>query len=332
MQDNILQAVDLTKQFNLSKGMFGKPSQSLTAVDHINFSVQRGETFGIVGESGCGKSTTGMMLTGLTQPTSGRIVFENKDISQLSREEMRKERKNIQIVFQDPYSSLNPRLKIAEIIAEPMKIHKLGTAKEINKRVDQLLDQVGIPKSGKVRFPHEFSGGQCQRIVLARALSLNPKLMILDEPVSALDVSVQSQIINLLKDLQKEHSLTYVFIAHGMNVVEYMSNRVAVMYLGSIVELTESKAIYASPLHPYTQALFSAIPTICDEIKIKPVKLEGDIPSPVNRPSGCAFHTRCPIGKDICRLQKPELIEVRPGHQVACHLVERQEKCFQTNQ
>jgi oligopeptide/dipeptide ABC transporter ATP-binding protein len=323
MPDLILSVRGLSKDFFVTEGKgISSKKKTLKAVDNISFDVYRGETFGIVGESGCGKSTTGMMLLGLTAASKGEILFEGEDLCKLSKAELRKKRKDIQITFQDPYSSLNPRMRVSELIAEPMTINKTCPRDEIKMHVDDLMQKVGLSAECRNRFPHEFSGGQKQRIVIARALSLNPKLLVLDEPVSALDVSVQSQILNLLKDLQDKLSLTYVFIAHGMNVVKYMSDRVAVMYLGNVVETAYSSEIYSYPLHPYTIALFSAIPTLDANMKERRVRLEGDIPSPVNRPSGCPFHTRCPRKQPRCMEDKPELVEVRENHFVACHIIE----------
>jgi len=317
----LLDVKDLVKHFPIRKGIIF-PSQvgSVRAVDGVTFYVKKGETLGLVGESGCGKTTTGRLILRLIEKTSGEIYFDGIDISKLLRKEMRALRENMQIIFQDPYGSLNPRMTVGEIIGEPLEIHGVAKGKEKEERVRKILDVVGLSVLHARRYPHEFSGGQRQRIGVARALSLHPKLIICDEPVSALDVSIQAQIINLLKDLQKEFGLTYLFIAHDLNVVKHISNRVAVMYLGKILEMADKHELYQRPQHPYTEALLSAIPRLDQTLDRKRIILEGDVPSPIHPPKGCRFHTRCPYVEEQCKVQEPAFINVGRDHYVACHL------------
>ncbi|WP_252504139.1 ABC transporter ATP-binding protein [Sporosarcina sp. Marseille-Q4943] len=316
----LLRVENLKKHFPVKKGMFGKTVGHVKAVDDVSFFVNEGETLGIVGESGCGKSTTGRMLMRLLEPTAGKIEFDGKDLTSLTHEEMRKTRRDIQMVFQDPYASLNPRHTIGKILEEPLLVHGVSDPKERKKKVHEFLEIVGLNAYHAKRYPHQFSGGQRQRIGIARALMTNPKLIIADEPVSALDVSIQAQVLNLMQDLQKEFNLTYIFIAHDLGVVRHISDRVAVMYLGKMVEVADSEQLYEKPLHPYTQALLSAVPVPDPDFQKEQIIIEGDIPNPADPPTGCTFHTRCPFKMDICTKVTPHLSEQTTGHSVACHL------------
>ncbi|RXT04334.1 ABC transporter ATP-binding protein [Ammoniphilus sp. CFH 90114] len=321
MQSSTLLEVNhLKKYFELRGGLLNKVTGYVKAVDDVSFHVKRGETLGIVGESGCGKSTAGRTILRLLEPTEGQILFEGKDLRLLSREEMRRMRKEIQMVFQDPFASLNPRLKIKDIIAEPLLAHHLATKENVEEKVYQILQVCGLRPEQAERYPHEFSGGQRQRIGIARSLVLRPKLIIADEPVSALDVSIQSQILNLLQDLQEQFELTYIFISHDLSVVRHISNRVGVMYLGRMVEMGPTENMYSEPLHPYTQALLSAVPVANPLEKKERIILSGDVPSPANPPAGCAFAPRCPKVLEVCKSVRPELEYVSEDYQVACHL------------
>ena len=310
---------NIVKHFPARGGMFKKSDGVVHAVDGVSLSIEEGETFGLVGESGCGKSTLGRVIARLIEPTSGEVIFDSKDITKLKAKELKSVRRGLQLIFQDPYASLNPRMPVGEIIGEALKIHNIANGKERGERVKKLIDIVGLPKDSAYRYPHEFSGGQRQRIGIARALALNPRFIIADEPISALDVSIQAQIINLFKDLQKEFGLTYLFITHDLRVVEYISNRIAVMYLGKIVEIGNSADIYSHPVHPYTEALLSAVPMPDPKRKKKRIILKGDIPSPLNPPSGCRFHTRCIYAQERCRVEEPLLIPRRDNRLAACH-------------
>jgi oligopeptide/dipeptide ABC transporter ATP-binding protein len=320
MMEMLMEVKNLKKYFPASTGFFGQVTQYVKAVDDISFQIFKGETLGLVGESGCGKTTIGRMLVNLMDPTSGEIYFEGRNLSKLSKKEQREYCKSIQIIFQDPYASLNPRMTVGDIIAEPLKVNKLASGAELEKRVLQLLNYVGLASYHRNRYPHEFSGGQRQRVGVARALSVNPKLIVCDEPVSALDVSIQAQVLNLLKELQKEFNLTYLFIAHGLNVVKHISDRVGVMYLGKMMELAEGDQLYANPKHPYSQALLSAIPVPDPKRKRERILLTGDVPSPINPPEGCRFNTRCNRCMEVCKVKEPALTESDGGHKVFCHL------------
>lgn len=320
--EELLRLENIKKYFPANKAIREKNRTYVKAVDGVSLSVKCGETLGLVGESGCGKSTLGQTILRLEEPTEGAVYYRGEDILKYNSRQMRELRSEMQIVFQDPYSSLNPKMTVGSIIAEPMIIHKMGNARERNERVCELLKIVGMKPEHAKRYPHEFSGGQRQRIGIARALALNPRLIICDEAVSALDVSIQAQVLNLLSHLQKDMKLTYIFIAHGLATVQHISDRVGVMYLGKIVELADSNEIYKKPLHPYTQALISAIPEPDPELRRERMILQGDVPSPINPPSGCRFHTRCPYAEERCRQEEPVLKNTGDGHFVACHLCE----------
>jgi len=321
MTDPLLRVEDLWKEFPAgSDGLLSRTKLTLKAVAGVNLEIRRGETLGLVGESGSGKSTLGRLILRLLEPTRGKVWFEGRDLSTLTRTELRGLRRDMQLVFQDPYASLNPRMKVRAIVGEGIEIHNLARGREKEERIVQLLEMVGMAADAMNSYPHEFSGGQRQRIGIARALAVNPRFVVLDEPVSALDVSIQAQIINLLQDLQERLNLTYLFIAHDLRVVEHISRRVAIMYLGKIVEIASRDEIYANPRHPYTRALLSAIPVIDQTAKPERIKLPGEMPSPVNPPSGCAFHPRCPYAEDRCRVSEPALLKGHGEHSVACHV------------
>ncbi|GIO31995.1 MULTISPECIES: ABC transporter ATP-binding protein [Paenibacillus] len=320
MSEPLLEVEHLKKYFPIRKGLWNKTVGHVKAVDDISFSVRRGETFGLVGESGCGKSTTGRSILRLIEPSGGKVRFEGREITELSSEEMRKQRRDMQIVFQDPFSSLDPRHSVQRILEEPLIVHGISNRKERQQRIAKLIEVVGLTRTHLHRYPHQFSGGQRQRIGIARALALQPKLIVADEPVSALDVSIQSQVINLLQDLQAEYKLTYIFIAHDLSVVKHICDRVAVMYLGRIVEIADKQLLYDTPQHPYTQALLSAVPEPDPDVKKERIILQGEVPSPANAPVGCAFHTRCPKAMKICSEVRPQLLDTGNGHLTACHL------------
>lgn len=320
MTQPLLKVERLEKHFPVKKGVFGRTLNHVRAVNDISFEVYEGETLGIVGESGCGKSTTGRLIMRLIEPTNGSIQFKGQELTTLQNNEMRNLRKDIQMVFQDPYASLNPRHTIEKILGEPLLLQGIKSRKERRKKIYEFLEIVGLSSFHASRYPHQFSGGQRQRIGIARALMTNPQLIIADEPVSALDVSIQAQVLNLMKDLQEKFKLTYIFIAHDLGVVRHISDRIAVMYLGKIVELTDSEKLYKNPLHPYTKALLSAVPVPDPDYEKEEVPLQGDMPNPANPPSGCIFHTRCPFKMDVCETTVPPLMALEDGHTVACHL------------
>jgi len=319
----LLEVRALKKHFPIKKGFFNKQVGAVRALDGVDLDVYAGETLGLVGESGCGKSTLGRVMLRLLPATSGSVNFDGTDVLACDGTRMKELRRHMQIVFQNPYASLDPRMTVSQIVAEPLEVHKVASGQQLRQRVLSLLQLVGLSPEMADRYPHEFSGGQRQRIGIARALALRPRLIVADEPVSALDVSVQAQILNLLVDLRREFKLTYVFIAHNLDVVRYISDRIAVMYLGRIVELGQCDQVYATPLHPYTQALISAAPLPDPDVdRSRRIILQGDLPSPANPPSGCPFHTRCPIVQEVCKVDVPPLREVTPGHQSACHFAE----------
>ncbi len=317
MSDNLISVRNLKKYFNVRGG------KTLKAVDDISFDIKKGETLGLVGESGCGKSTAGRTIIRLYEPTGGDVIFKDVNVNKLNKKELKEFTRNAQMIFQDPYASLNPRMTVTDIVGEGIDIHNLYKGMERQKRIYEILELVGLSREHANRFPHEFSGGQRQRIGVARALAIEPDFIVADEPISALDVSIQAQVVNLLKDLQDELDLTYLFIAHDLSMVKHISDRVAVMYLGAIMEITESNELYDNPLHPYTKALMSAVPIPDPDVSRakQRIILEGDVPSPIDVPVGCKFQGRCPLVEDICRRVKPELREVIPGHEVACHMV-----------
>jgi len=323
-QQVLVSVRNLKKYYPVRGGLLRRVVDWVKAVDDVSFDICRGETLGLVGESGCGKTTVGRTILNLIEPTSGEVSFEGTDVFGAGKRELKNLRKDMQIIFQDPYASLDPRMSIANSLGEGLKIHRMGTAEERFGKVVDLLQKVGLEEYHAHRFPHEFSGGQRQRIGIAGALAVGPKFIVCDEPVSALDVSIQSQVLNLLKDLQQEFELAYLFIAHNLSVVEHVSDRVAVMYLGKIVELADREALFSEPLHPYTQALMSAVPVPDPDFERERVILEGDVPSPLNPPSGCRFHPRCPVAMDICSQQEPEFVQITPESRVACWKVEQE--------
>lgn len=320
----ILKVEGLKVHFPIKEGLLQREVGQVRAVDGLTFDVYRGETLGLVGESGCGKTTTGRAIVQLLKPTAGSIIFEGENLSEKDVKQMRRARRHLQMVFQDPYTSLNPRMNVEAIVGEPLIVHNLYQGKDVTRRVAEVMKIVGLEPAFMYRYPHEFSGGQRQRIGIARALAANPSFIVCDEPISALDVSIQAQIVNLLDDLQQEFGLTYLFIAHDLSMVRYISDRVAVMYLGQIMELATHHELYTDPLHPYTVSLLSAVPLPDPKLEQtrKRIVLSDELPSPANQPSGCPFHTRCPIAIDMCRTEKPGFIEVRPGHFSACHRVD----------
>jgi len=316
----VLEVHDLKKYFPIRKGLLQRAGGMVFAVDGVSFTIAKGETLGLVGESGCGKSTVGRTVLRLIEPTAGSIWIAGSDITTLSKSELRSYRRQMQIIFQDPFSSLDPRMSAGDIVAEPLRVHGVGSGAEVRAKVATLFERVGLRRAQMDNYPHQFSGGQRQRIGIARALALQPKLIIGDEPVSALDVSIQAQVLNLMMDLQKELGLTYLFISHNLAVVEHISHRIAVMYLGRIVEYTDKRTLFTRAQHPYTEQLLLAVPVPDPRVKRQKRMLQGDVPSPINPPSGCHFHTRCPFAVDRCRAEAPALREVKPGHWVACHL------------
>ncbi|HKJ67593.1 MAG TPA: dipeptide ABC transporter ATP-binding protein [bacterium] len=316
---NLIEVRDLTKHFPVRQGLFGRSDTVLRAVDGVSFSIRRGETLGLVGESGCGKSTTGRLLLRLMEPTDGEVYFDGRNLLALDSNSLRRMRKDMQIIFQDPYNSLNPRMSVGSLLREALTIHDIVPPDQRTARVRELLELVGLAPEYRQRYPHEFSGGQRQRIGIARALSVEPEFIVCDEPVTALDVSIQAQIINLLRDLQKRFNLTYLFIAHDLSVVEHISDRVAVMYLGKIVEVGTRDDVFRNPLHPYTRALMSAVPVPDPTVKHDRIVLQGDVPSPIDIPGGCRFHTRCPVARSDCANRVPSMEELGPGHWVRCY-------------
>ncbi|HET7849794.1 MAG TPA: dipeptide ABC transporter ATP-binding protein [Pseudolabrys sp.] len=317
---SVLEVRDLKKHFAIRKGLLQRAAGTVYAVDGVSFSIQEGETLGLVGESGCGKSTVGRTVLRLIEPTGGSIIVGGKDITHLDRAALRTYRRQMQIIFQDPFSSLDPRMSAGDIVAEPMRVHGLARGTEVKRRTAELFDRVGLRRAQMASYPHQFSGGQRQRIGIARALALQPKLIIGDEPVSALDVSIQAQVLNLMMDLQRDLGLSYLFISHNLAVVEHISHRIAVMYLGRIVEITDKRTLFTRPQHPYTESLLLAVPVPDPQVKRQKRVLQGEVPSPINPPSGCHFHTRCPYAVERCKIESPALREVKPGQFVACHL------------
>ncbi|MFC4805029.1 ABC transporter ATP-binding protein [Filifactor villosus] len=323
MEKRLVEVKDLKKYFVRNEGIFGRKKTYIKAVDNVSFHIKKGETLGLVGESGCGKSTTGRTLIRLYDVTGGEVIYDGNDISKLTNKELQPYRKKMQMIFQDPYASLNSRMTVSDLIGEPIDLYEKKNRKERRERIFELLDYVGLQETHANRYPHEFSGGQRQRIGIARALAVRPEFIICDEPISALDVSIQAQVVNMLEELQEKLDLTYLFIAHDLSMVRHISDRIGVMYLGNLVEVGDSEEVYKHPLHPYTKALLSAVP-IPDPIlseKIKPIMLEGDVPTPINPPSGCRFNTRCPYAEQRCREEFPHLKKVGDSHEVACHLI-----------